>query len=90
MEEKFNEGDVLLYFNDHASYFVILDQFDSEYFTIVANQEGVYEYGFRIKIRYLTEKHFKKIDSKSLRIEGVWERYRIDEHLQPMGEILRF
>jgi hypothetical protein len=53
MKEIFNEGDVLLYFNDHASYFVILDQIDSEYFTIVANQEGVYEYGFKIKIRIL-------------------------------------
>ena len=90
MNEIFKEGDVLIYFNDHASYFVILDQIDSEYFTIVANQEGVYEYGFKIKIRHLTSKHFKKIETKVARIEGVWERFRIDEHLQPMGEILRF
>ena len=80
MNTVFVEGDVLLYFNSEVAFFVLLDKLDKDYFTIVTSQNTQYEYGFKIRIRNLTEKHFMRVDRDFLRFKGEWEVYEVDHN----------
>lgn len=90
MKTEFVEGDVLIYFNSDVAFVVLLDQVDEVYFTIVTSQNSHYEYGFKIKIRNLTSKHFLKVDKKFLRISGDWERFELDHNLLTIAQVLNF
>lgn len=75
MSEKFIEGDVLLYFNLERTYIVMLDKIETDYFVVVTSQDSKYEYGFKIKIKNLTNKYFLKIDVDFEKVPGAWEEY---------------
>ena len=89
MSTFFQVGDLLIYFNSEVAFFVMLDQIDDEYFTIVTSQDAQYEYGFKIRIRNLNPKYFLKVDKKFLRLPGIWERFS-NRELFITGEKLKF
>ena len=75
MNANFKKGDLLLYFNKELIQVVLLDEIDTEYFTIITKDDGIYQYGYKIRLRNLTTASFKKLDEGFLLTRGFWERY---------------
>ena len=75
MNNAFVVGDVLLYFYKDRPRIVLLDEVDEHHFVIMVEDDGKYFYGFKIPIRVLSKKYFKKIDQIHQRPSGSWEEY---------------
>ena len=83
MSTDFRPGDLLIYFKSDVTYIVLLDEVDEDYFTIVTSDDGIYQYGYRIRIRNLTGKYFLKLDRGFHLTVGVWETYEHDIKTPP-------
>lgn len=83
MSIVFSPGDLLIYFKSDVAYIVLLDEVDEDYFTIVTSDDGIYQYGYKIRIRNLTDKYFLRLDRGFQLTVGAWEAYEKDKNTPP-------
>lgn len=83
MSTLFKKGDLLLYFNRDNVHIVLLDEIAENYFTIVTSDDGHYQYGYKIRIKNLTDKYFLKLDQNFPITGGSWEIYDYSDEIPP-------